>query len=379
MHRSAARITFALVAVVFCLQNALRASDAVPAAAAGVSETPKPPRLLVLHNGDLVEGSVVLAQGGYQLIQPSGGRILLPEPVVWFTAASRDEAYQELRKRFPDKSANGHVALARWCNRYGLAAAAEDELRTALTIDPQHREARNSLRLIAEPSNPVPSFVTNTTAEYDSASTLGGLPPKIALEFVNGVQPILVNGCGNASCHGTTSKSAFTIQNARSGNAAFKALTQRNLETVRERIDLNDPAHSLIFTAPQTPGHGGSRRSIFAGPSGRTQLRTLLAWADAVAKATRADQKIASKKPAALVLTSGTQSTGDVPHEADADAHDEIPRGIKPSSKPDAVTDVLKSAIAEERPDAFDPHEFNRRFGPDAGRSSLPASEGPQR
>ncbi len=369
MSRTAARITVALTTLAVVAPALLRASDVVPAAAAGVSETPTSPQLLVMNNGDLIEGSITRTSTGYELAQPGAGRIFLAEPFVWFAANSRREAYQEMQKRFPDQSAGGHVKLARWCLRYGLKDAAQDELQLALTIDPDHREARNTLKHLGETTKAIPDPTSKAREAGDPRLTLGGLPPETARTFVAKVQPILVNGCGNASCHGTSSQSAFTIQNVRSNNPAFKTLTQRNLETVRNRISIDDPAHSELLTKPQQAGHGGSRRPIISA----TQLRTLQAWAIDAARTMPRDEQQATDEVPTLVLTSNEQeaavSTAEVrvpPHETDT-----------PAGRRD-VADVLRNAIAEERADAFDPREFNRRFGSDAGRPTPPVSEGPK-
>lgn len=375
MYRSAARIAIALttLASLAPVITHTQASDVVPAAAAGVPETPPPPRLLVMNNGDLMEGEITRTQTGYELARPGGGRMFLADSFVWFAANSRAGAYEELRKRFPDQSAGGHVALARWCLRYGLKEAAYDELQVALTIDPDHRDARNMVKILGASKTVIPDPTLPPEALAEPGATLGGLPPATARAFVTTVQPILVNGCGNASCHGSSSKNAFTIQNVRSNNPAFKALTQRNLETVRDRLSLDDPAHSDLFMLPQQPGHGGSRRPIFGGPAGAAQLRRLQAWAAAVGRATpRSEQK--AQEPASLVLTSA-ETTPAAPadeHAPPMTAQTDAPVGL-----PD-VADVLRQAIAEERADAFDPREFNRRFGPDAGRPTPPASEGPK-
>lgn len=372
MFRSAARLSIAFTALAVVAPTVLSASEVVPAAAAGTPDTPPSPQILVMNNGDLVEGAITRTQTGYELAQPGGGRMFLAESFVWFAANSRQDAYDELQRRYPDQSAGGHVALARWCLRYGLKDAAQDQLQIALTIDPDHAEARGTLKFLGKkPTTPIPDPTTPAQATRDPRATLGGLPPETARAFVTTVQPILVNGCGNASCHGTSSKNAFTIQNVRSNNPAFKTLTQRNLETVRGRISADDPAHSEIFMKPQQPGHGGSRRPII----GATQLRTLQAWAVDVARTMPRTEQKAATTPAALVLTSNSQdaaapSAGEVP----AASHEES--GATSDGRRD-VADVLRQAIAEERADAFDPREFNRRFGPDAGRPTPPASEGP--
>ena len=372
MHRNAARLSLAFATVAALAPAALHASEVVPAAAAGVSETPSPPQCLVMTNGDVIEGPITRTQTGYELEQPGGGRMFLAEPFVWFAADSRSHAYEELRKRYPDQSAGGHVALARWCLRYGLKQAAQDELQVALTIEPDHREARNTLKHLGEVTTPIPDPTPKATATSDPRATLGGLPPETARAFVTTAQPIFVNSCGNASCHGTASKNPFTIQNVRSNNPAFKRLTQQNLETVRDRISIEDPIHSDIFTLPQQPGHGGSRRLII-GPA---QLRKLQAWATDVARTTPRGERQAGQESSTLVLTSSEMTEGPSAATTGAFAAP-LAEQAAPGETRD-VADVLRQAIAEERADAFDPREFNRRFGSQAGRLSPPASEGPK-
>jgi hypothetical protein len=370
MYRSAERISFAFAALAAAAPAVSPANDVVPSAAAGVPEIPPPPKCLVMNNGDLVEGPIARTQTGYELTQSGGGRIFLAESLVWIAASSRSHAYEELRKRFPDQSAGGHVALARWCLRYGLKGAANDELQLALTLDPDHREARNTIKLMGDTSKAIPDPTRQASAAGDPATTLGGLPPETARAFVTTVQPLLVNSCGNASCHGTASNSEFTIQNVRSHNPAFKALTQRNLETVLDRISSEDPAHSDIFMLPQQPGHGGSRRPILTA----IQLRKLRVWGIEAAGAMPGREPSGAQQPI-LVLTSSEQ-----PETRSAFTERNAPRVTEPADAPAGrrdVADVLRQAIAEERADAFDPREFNRRFGSDAGRPSPPASEGP--
>lgn len=372
MSLSAARFAIALTTLAVVAPMVAWASDVVPAAAAGVPETPAPPACLVMNNGDLVEGPIARTQTGFELTQPGGGRMFLAESFVWFEATSRRNAYEKLQERFPDRSAGGHVALARWCLRYGLKDAAQDELQVALTIDPDHRDARNTLKILGKSTKVIPDPSSKAPATADPGSTLGGLPPETARAFVATVQPILVNGCGNAKCHGTSSNSAFTIQNVRSNNPGFKTLTQRNLETVRSRISTDDPAHSDIFTLPQQPGHGGSRRPIISP----TQLRKLQTWAIEVARTMPRSEDTVATEPQRLVLTSDEQ---DAPSAMPADVN--TPPIAEQADMPVGrrnVADVLRQAIAEERVDAFDPQEFNRRFGPDAGRLTPPASEGPK-
>src|SRR5690606_26482479 len=128
---------------------------------------------------------------------------------------------------------------------------------------------------------------------------------------------------------------------------------------------------------PRQPGHGDSRRPVFVGPSGERQFRTLADW---VAVATRTEQRIIAasvsepasettqeRNPQSVIPTSNLTPNGSL---ADAEA-------AKTSPEANETDDLLRRVIAEERPDAFDPDEFNRRHGPLAGSPSLPQRDGP--
>ena len=77
-----------------------------------------------------------------------------------------------------------------------------------------------------------------------------------------------------------------------------------------------------------------------------------------------------SETPNAAVRTADAVLSDEAATDADAP-------GAAPPADPTA--DLLRQVLAEERPDAFDPDEFNRRYGPQAGRSPLPANDGATR
>jgi hypothetical protein len=332
------------------------------------------PRLIVLRNGKVFEGVIHLARDGYE-VESGGGRIYLAEPYIWFTAESRQDAYRVMRERIPEATADGHVRIAQWCVENGLHSAAREELKSALRLEPQHNDARSMLRLLepsrgtttgsasARPAEPLPGDI----------APLGGLSAEIAREFVTRVQPILVNRCGNAACHGTVSRSAFRLKAVRSGQTAHRAHTAANLESVWKQISLDDPAASPLLVAPSHPGHGGTRKPLFIGAAGEAQLRSLTSWVQEVARSSATNE--ASEPSPGVRLTSAPA----------ADAYrDGLDGGVDsaalpPSAEADETSAVLERIVAEERPDAFDPDEFNRRFGPRADQTSKDPIQGPSR
>lgn len=381
MPRHAVHIAVAIiplwVATIAC------ASDAVPAAAAGVPEGPKIPRMVVLRNGKVIEGRFRLAQGGYE-VDSAGGRVFVADSFIWFTAEGRLDAYKTIRERIPETTPNGHVRIAQWCVENRLTAQAVEQLGFALRLEPDHADARSMLRLLeagSDPSNGASgSAAPRSPSLEEEVPTLGGLPPESAREFVSRVQPILVNRCGNASCHGTASQNAFTLRNVRAGNPAYRTLTIQNLDAVLDQLSAEQPGTSPLLVRPQQPGHGGSHKPLFAGPAGATQLRTIAAWVATVAQSVPKSlpSEAAEAEIGSLLLTSGeSEPTSNAPVPKSDDDQKDSPVATADDADPTAA--LLERVIAEERPDAFDPNEFNRRFAPRTDGSPLPSSDGPTR
>ena len=352
----------------------LRASDVVPSAAAGVAGDPSVPRLVVMHGGKVVEGSLRTASGGYELETPNG-RVFIADSYIWFTAENRLEAYRTLRERIPEASAGTHVKIAQWCIENRLHHQAKEELRLALRIEPQHVDARTMLRLL-EPSSAASenSGAKLRPSPLDPVQTLGNLPHHAAQEFVTRIQPLLVNRCGNANCHGAASGHAFTLRTVRPGVPAYRSLTEQNPDAVRKLISYESPETSPLLAAAATAtstGHGGPRKPLFPGPTGAAQLRGLAQWVRDVAASDPALAR--TREPAELKLASPENRTTEI-----VPASAELP--LAPAAEPsDATAALLQSVISDERPDAFDPNEFNRRFGPRAGQAPLAPSDGPTR
>lgn len=377
MSRYAAGIAVAF-ACTLAWVAAVTASDAVPEAAAGVPEQPEPPKLLVLRDGKVVEGTICFAQGGYEEVKAGGGRIFVPDSMVWFTARHRREAYEQLCRQAPCRTADEHTEMARWCLTNGLHSCAREELQIALEQEPGHAGALSlvkTLDAVLKTGSPAPGpKATTPRAETDGKEALGGLPPWAAREFVTRVQPLLVNRCGNAACHGG-SKNAFALRVVRPGNPAYRRLTEQNLEAVRGRLSAGDPGASPLLLELRRPGHGGARKPLFVGPAGEAQLKMLTAWVAAAAgSAPPGPGGIGEGGPSAPAATGSTaeMAAGEVaPAAADAEAME--------TTEGDSASDLLRRSLAGGQPDAFDPEEFNRRYGPQPDRLSSPSSQGPTR
>lgn len=268
----------------------LFAHPTVPVAPQPVTEAPvELTTVLVLDHGRIAEGRIHQTAAGY-LVHRSGGRMLIPHDRVRYRARDRHHAWELQRSNGEDLSPARRVSLARWCLTYELYEEAQTELRAALEEEPSRRDARSMLVRLEGLLNPdaVQTRVPRREARRSSDGfeepeirSLSGLSRDSAKEFVTVIQPLLVNSCANASCHGSASESLFRLENVRVGQAGNRILTERNLAAVLDQINLSDPAVSPLLTVPRN-GHGPGGRSVFNGSTGARLQGELQQWTSVV-------------------------------------------------------------------------------------------------
>lgn len=316
--------------------------------------------VMVLKTGQLVEGEISQSPGGY-LVELPRGNYLVPLERVSVVAEDRHGAYQKLKATQPNPTPDFQVALARWCVAWKLYAEARVELRDALVADPSHQEARQMYAKLHQLMNPEPQAVTKPqpkTAEgfqEGDPESLAGLSPDTAKQYVTRVQPLLLNRCGNAGCHGPSSGQEFQLTHIRGG---LNQQTIANLETVLKFVDLSSPEDSPLLTTPSGT-HGKNGKPIFFGSTGEQNLQTLKDWVTKAAKELGAD---APEKPNVFARQDPFDKTPDetlyqgMPEEPDAQL---TPKQQAAKAKEQLLDSILQS----EQADAFDPDEFNRKYG----------------
>lgn len=293
-------------------------------------------KVLVLNNGRVVSGDIEDRPGGY-LIQTGLGQMVIPYTQVRLTAADVPDAYQKLKATITEPTAGAHVALGTWCFENRLYDSAREQVKAALMLEPERKEARALLKNIErmtlgnefEASIPAPTPRTRDGFEKSEVVSLDGLSTSITQDYVRRLQPLLMNKCGNARCHGAAGTSDFRLMPVRLGMSGYRAMTDQNLTAVLSYIDCAAPQRSPLLIIPQ--GTHGGKGPIWTGPRADEQLAELRAWVMRVALANPSGQ--------ATVATE-TASTGkDAGRRRDP---------------------LLQQVLAEERPDAFDPAIFNR-------------------
>jgi hypothetical protein len=358
------RFVYAALTALVCLSGsaAARGAEPVAEAPATVGGKPQPERLLVLASGRVVSGTITQSAGGYVVEKPNGN-LLVPFEQVRLEAADLPEAYRKLRATMKAPTATHHVGLAQWCLTNQLFDPARAELREALLLEPNRGDIRTMLQRLEEildpkataPVAPPPQPLTADGFEPPESSSLAGLPEDAAHEFVAKVQPILLNKCGNASCHAATSQSSsFRLTAVHSGSGSHRVFVERNLAAVLRLVDPQRPDASPLLTVPRG-NHGRAGRTIFYGARGDDQLALLREWVRAVA-ASQPKQSDHLKPTSTVTQTTAPQQNLPVPVNEAAAPEQTGERNTERDGD-----DARLQALLRERPgDRFDPDIFNR-------------------
>jgi hypothetical protein len=319
----------------------------------------------VLRDGRVYSGAISPVAGGYQ-INGSGGYVILPYEQVQVTAISMAAAYEAMRNELRNPSADDHLRLAEWCLTNGLTAEARREVEDALRLEPMRPEARAMLQRLdnllepTPPAAPAGSFTIQPAMNARAFSgpgdrTSSGLSRATQLEFIAHVQPLLMNKCGNATCHGQTSQNAFKLSAARLETPAHRVASDANMKLLMDYIDIERPRRSLLLVKPgePTPAH----QKLFLGERQYQQYQMLENWVLQVAR----ERGPASSHPSPALAAKKAARGGpalDRPGSGVQQASHEMRQGAAAPAAPDVVDQIRQ----EQQPDAFDPGAFNRRM-----------------
>jgi hypothetical protein len=345
------------------LRTALVTALMVVATRLTADEPPRPAdrRLVVMNDGRILEGVVTRQAAGYY-VERSNGRILAPFDDVRCVARNLTDAYRQQREAMLDPTAADLVKLADWCITYRLYEEARDELRRALRRDPEHEIARRMLTRMDEmlftrpPPLETPLIVAHGLV-VPQVEALGGFSRPTAARFTERIQPLLMNKCGGASCHGNAAQNEFRLTPVRLETRNHRRASEQNLAQVLKFVDIAQPQHSPLLEKPRG-AHGGSAFALFSGTAGAEQQKLLRNWVETVAQERRAeDEKLAQipklgKKPP--VVTASAMVEERLPKSPEALS------GVVPAS---ASEFDQRDTAAPEGPDPFDPEAFNRKFG----------------
>jgi hypothetical protein len=213
------------------------------------------------------------------------------------------------------------------------------------------------------------------------------MPPGCVETFTGSIQPLLLNHCSTAACHGPQSKTSLKLLRIPVGRVTSRRATQRNLYATLSSVNRDDPNESPLLLAPTRP-HGTTKTAIFTNHDA-AQYKMLVDW---VAKVSNYEgpskpATVPATVPAAsapLLQTVGSpKDAADSADESEGDeaTADQTPAAGEPAAAPllqapgkgksapgAGQTPKRSTAKRGELPtgfvpkDPFDPEIFNRRF-----------------
>ncbi len=346
--------TFRL-ALAFALFPALaRATDPPPPA-------PATGKVLVLANDRVIEGDVEKVGDQYR-VRREGGETWLPTTQVRCVCADVDHAYRYLRGQANLDDGDERLRLARFCVAHGLRTQALAEADAALKLRPNHDESRRLLTALQHaPVVPPPSPSAAATAPEPEAPA-PALDGAAFGQFVNRVQPVLMNAC--ASCHATGRGGSFKLTRTYSeGGLTNRRATQQNLTAVLGMLNRDKPLESPLLTRAVAM-HGPGEKPPLRGKT-EPAYRSLEEWVQYAATAAPARETPLTVPPPAPEPKPVPESTPEKvvapPTAAPPTAAAAPPRAAEPAPRPTPPPSPADTA------DPYDPAAFNRQARPEGG------------
>jgi len=346
--------------------------------------------MLLLKNGETLEGKISAA-GDFYLVVAENTEMQVRARDVEVACRNLDDVVAHKVARLNPRSVDDRIALAQWCidrELYGIAAR---ELTEAYRIDDTHpripllerrmKAAMSPPRTVPPPPPPAAPAVDESTVN----AALSGLSSEAVHDFTVRVQPLLMNYCATAGCHGPKPNSEFHLERVYLNELNDSRVVRRNLFAALNQIDRRAPATSKLLTVPLTP-HGGGKNALFHAHNAE-HYRQLAIWvgkaasaaptktaAPTTASATPATDPLLQRLPIAPpggsppsappAAPSPTPSPPQTPPSSPLGAS--APAGNLPGIPPavaatTAPTPVAKTPAAPAPVDPFDPEVFNRR------------------
>jgi hypothetical protein len=346
-------------------------------AASGQSSLAPETGVLVLRNGQVIEGEVTRAGDYYIVTKGESSELRLKADEVESFCGSLVEAYEFKARHLSGLMAKPHLELAKWCLRHGLHAECSEQLNAAMRLEPdslQAKDVQTRLTLTVEAAPPPRASSTSSpsvTAE-ELEKAVRALPKASVEKFGAIVQPILLNRCSANQCHGPNAPSEFRLLRPPPGQIVSRRFTQRNLYAAVKQLDSSNPEASPLIVMPQQR-HGTSLAAVFDKRSAN-QLNELLAWArlTIAPSSTSPPAAPASIAPTGTTLSQTAAAGGTVaPTQTTAPQSIQGPapapvgavgvRAMRPSLDQPAGPPTTASPRSPAPRDRFDPEIFNQR------------------
>ena len=326
--------------------------------------------VLLLRNGEVIRGRISSAGDDYDVVLPDG-EMRIRALDVEFAGRDINECYDRQRADIESGKPEQHLSLAEWCLRHEMLKQAAREIGDAMALEPAHPKIallERRLKLLVEDSKSekTPRGKLPDRVHVEQLDRLvRGMPPGSMEAFTQTVQPLLVNHCATAGCHGPQSDAAFRLTRVATSRGGSRRTTQRNLHATLSLVNREAPETSPLLTVP-IRAHGPGKAPVFTDRKA-SQYRQIALWVSSVANysAPQAPAKL-SEPTTPLLQTVAPQKApaSDVRYFADL-APGGIPdaKSAKPSvaRQPERNQPQRGAATNKYVPrDEFDPELFNR-------------------
>jgi len=249
--------------------------------------------VVLLRNGQTFTGAITKSSGinaPYTLIDASGNQLRFPRDQVEFVSDSILEVYAYRRATQIRNNAPACLALAQWCMQLRLFDQAQEQIDKAITIDGRSANiARLEVRLGLFRSPPTshaaqsngPAAATSIIGADQVRERIDQFPDAVVHQFIHSVQPLLLNRCALAGCHGPSPKSTFVLFRTSAKRPIPRRISQRNLYNTLTTLDLVQPENSSLLTAATTL-HGAQNQPAL-GIDTSQEVANLVNWVRVVA------------------------------------------------------------------------------------------------
>jgi len=212
------------------------------------------PGVLLLRNGQVIEGQIE-RNGDYYTVTLPDQELQIRAATVEFSCHDLREGYRQKKAAIQSNDIEQHLQLFLWCERHGLLDCAGDEITAAEALDREHpmisvlrRRLKVELQQKKEPRRPSENGPLPPSDEQLDRMTRG-MPPRTVEEFVQVVQPILLNHCPGAVGYALPGQKRLQLMRPPLGESPSRRVTQRNLYAVLECIDWDSPGESPLLKA----------------------------------------------------------------------------------------------------------------------------------
>ncbi|HVX09651.1 MAG TPA: hypothetical protein VHC22_00480 [Pirellulales bacterium] len=323
--------------------------------------------VVLLKNGEVLSGTIARTGDYYHVSLPQG-EIRLKATEVEKVAGGLEDLYEDKRGRIAPGKIQDHINLAEWCIEQTMVEQAAQELAAAAAIDPKHPRLpllKRRLELIDRPGDAEKTVQAPTVEAGPSNDDLDrlvrGLPAHAVESFTSTVQPLLVNNCTAGGCHGPRSPGKLRLLRLSLSAPANRRLTQRNLYSVWQVVDSNQPAASPLLTQPIQP-HGKAKGAIFSGREA-AQYRQLVGWVYEVTRQRRPEDPPEADPPP-VAVRERSQDKSKKERRGKPPAGTEVTAAPKPSKSGPSQDEPPPLLTLDESAATDEPIEGDLRAGP---------------